>query len=87
MAKLAAISFAPPTCPDKIGIINFPFSSIHITAGSKNLSLINGDIALIAIPVAPTKIRALLVIKFSFVQSLKLSISLVISSFSSMNFL
>ena len=52
-------SLAPPTWPDKIGITNFPASSITITAGSSSFDFTCSAMARTAIPQAPTKINAL----------------------------
>ena len=54
-AIFLASAFAPPTCPERIGITYFPFSSMTSTALSVSLSCMKGAIARTAIPQAPTK--------------------------------
>ena len=57
-ARTFASVTPPPTCPDKSGMANVPFSSRTITGGSVNLSFTNGAIARIAIPAAPINTSA-----------------------------
>ena len=63
-----ANSLAPPICPDRTGIENCPSSSTTTTAGSFTLDWTYGEIALMAMPIAPTKTRASLVEKCSSVH-------------------
>ena len=65
VAIFSAKSFAPPICPDKIGIAKSPFSSTTTTAGSLALSLTYGAIERTAIPHAPTNTIALYFLKIS----------------------
>ena len=51
----SASAFAPPRCPERIGITNRPVSSATSTAGSVALLFTCGAIARTAMPAAPTK--------------------------------
>ncbi len=64
-----ARSFAPPICPDKIGMTYFPFSSITSTGTSCSLSVRCGATALTAIPQAPINNKAFCSCIRSFAQS------------------
>ena len=76
---------APPICPDKTGITNCPFSSTVITAGSIFLSSIYGAILRTAIPMAPTNICALALLKL--ILSILFSMHSSKTSFSPLKFL
>ena len=57
-AIFVASSFAPPRCPDRIGMTNFPHSSITMTAGSTSFETMYSLIILTAIPHAEINITA-----------------------------
>ena len=58
LAASSASALAPPRCPDRREITNFPCSSMTRTAGSVFLSCTNGAMLRTAIPQAPIKISA-----------------------------